>query len=153
MKILKVPGKVRKQITLFCQALFYGPILTAQQKMASFHSAALHIDPYLPERCDEVEWRAQFRQFCLALEKLKAIGCISFYRKWTLQGVWSSDRHSHPGHAQHFCGKCRRIMDKGCHPSLTPQFFWTSFKRGGRSFPCSKILEQILYDFKGILAT
>ena len=47
MKILKVPGKVRKQITLFCQALFYGPILTAQQKMASFHSAALHIDPYV----------------------------------------------------------------------------------------------------------
>ena len=47
MKILKVPGKVRKQITLFCQAFFYGPILTAQQKMASFHSAALHIDPYV----------------------------------------------------------------------------------------------------------
>ena len=49
-----------------------GSILTAQQKMASFHSAALHIDPSLPERCDEIEWRAQFRQFCLTLEKLKA---------------------------------------------------------------------------------
>ena len=69
MKILKVPDKLRKQITLFarhffneniksawqsaeanytfCQTFFYGPILTAQQKMASFHSAALHIDPYV----------------------------------------------------------------------------------------------------------
>ena len=48
-----------------------GAVLTAQQKMTIFHEAALHLDPSLPERCDELEWRAQFRQFCLALEKLK----------------------------------------------------------------------------------
>ena len=31
MKILKVPGKVRKQITLFCQALFYENFKSARQ--------------------------------------------------------------------------------------------------------------------------
>ena len=31
--------------------------------------------------------------------------------------------------------------------------FLNIVQKGGGSFPCSKILEQILYDFKGILAT
>ena len=53
-----------------------GAILAAQRKMSMFHSAALHIDPSLPERCDELEWRAQFRQFCLALEKLKNLEIV-----------------------------------------------------------------------------
>ena len=42
---------------------------------------------------------------------------------------------------------------KGCPRSPNPQFYLTLFKMGGRSKPCSKILKQILYDFKGILAT
>ena len=29
-------------------------------------------------------------------------------------------------------------LAKGCHPSPTPQFFWTSFKRGGGHFDVQK---------------
>ena len=42
--------------------------------------------------------------------------------------------------------------DKGCQPPPDPHFFWTFFKRGG-SNPCSKNMLQILYDYKGLLAT
>ena len=62
-------------------------------------------------------------------------------------------------------------LDQGCRsPSILPSrmgecgvrgalllqirsLFEHCSKRGGGSKPCSKILEQILYDFKGILAT
>ena len=48
-----------------------GPILTAQRKMSTFHNAALEIDPSLPDRCDVLEWRAQFRHYCEAIEKIE----------------------------------------------------------------------------------
>ena len=40
------------------------------------------------------------------------------------------------GTMAHWCITHER--NKGCHPSPTPQFFWTSFKRGGGHFHVQK---------------
>ena len=44
-------------------------------------------------------------------------------------------------------------LDLGVPYDIKSAVFLNIVQKGGGSFPCSKILEQILYDFKGILAT
>ena len=46
-----------------------------------------------------------------------------------------------------------KSVQLGVPPDANSAVFLNIVQKGGGSFPCSKILEQILYDFKGILAT